>query len=125
MIKFKTPRIEKEWTKLNIQNPKLKSIVIDYANNLHYLWGLDVVLTGIYRTAEEQLKIYPNQPNKLSPHQFWRGVDVRDNLELWQEEAIKLIINYKYIYDIKRLKYKTLLFHDVGLSSHGHIQNII
>ena len=127
MIKFKnnSDRIKKEWAELNKKNRDLREIVEYYSRIVWILWRKHCTLTDIFRTDAEQRKIYPGQPKKKSVHQFWRGVDVRDNLEYWQEEVMRRIINNKFFYDKNRPKLKTLLYHNVGRGSHGHIQNII
>lgn len=115
-IKFKTERQEKEFSQLD---SRIKAIVFESANYAETI-GEDVTVTECKRTREEQRKLYPDEPNKRSVHEFFRGVDLR--VWDWKKENINKLkkrINKYWPYGRGK---KACLVHNVGRGKHFHIQ---
>ena len=127
MIKFKSKRIAKEYLSPDLSDDLL-SIICILSAYCQLEFKKDITLTGLYRTQEEQDKIYLNSRKhkkqyKLSPwysvHQFWRGCDIRSkNFTLKEQKRIMIFLNL-ITYDTK---YKTAKHHTVGLGKHFHLQ---
>jgi len=127
MIKLKddSQKLKKEWEDLRFRNLKLYEITLEYTRISNILFGLDTVITDIFRTDDEHRNNLLKAKAVYYPsvHCYWRGVDVRDTeLKDWQKEVLLLCINNTYKYDIKKPEKRTLIYHDIGLGSHGHLQ---
>ena len=81
----------------------------------------------VLRTQEEQDSIYGNNSNYQnkpwkSVHQFWRGVDLRNNdMKPGMADDLAEVLN-KIPYDESRPEKKSCIVHDVGRGDHIHIQ---
>jgi len=128
MIKFKRKKkMLPQWGKMSVKNKALYRIMLDIAKICKELWGKDIVLTEVYRSD----KLHRARLKRIghryygTVHSYWRGIDFRDWwMKPWQKQILALYINNTYTYDKKRPKKKTLLFHNIGLGSHGHVQNV-
>jgi hypothetical protein len=79
MLAFKTPRIRDEYGQLPQKNERLFELVVDLAQYVQDTYKLDLTLTSIYRTAEEQAALYAQSQHKVldSSHMHWKAVDLR------------------------------------------------
>ena len=118
-LMFKRQPLADEWSRLARVNPKLCHIVLKACECLNG----EITLTEIYRDEETQRRYYPKEPDKMSVHQFWRGVDVSiKNVGCADLGACVLALNIEFPYGKKNIK--TALVHDVGLGRHLHLQTI-
>jgi len=109
------------------------------------VFGKDLVITEIMRTAEQQ-RAYYNQPKtgpyRRSVHEFGRGIDLgirpyrADDLDSWpydcptgcpaidEHEAKTIDAWFSAIisYDDERPEYDSVVHHDVGTGYHIHLQ---
>lgn len=128
-IQFKTNRQNEEWDSGKLSE-KLQSIVRLLAIVAYFLFKKKITITDIYRTQEENDKIYnwskdSRRKRKYSVHTFWRGVDIRVNKRsLTHKEAVLLrdIANV-FVYDKKRKSIKTAVYGNDKLHiNHIHLQ---
>lgn len=87
--------------------------------------GINVVVTSLIRSEEEQQKLVELgvTNDKVSVHQFGRGVDLRLFQPSEMNEELVEYLNYHYIYDPLRPRYKTAMIH-YGTALHIHIQSL-
>lgn len=130
-IRFKSSRIEREWfAGSNSADPVPKLhpalyIVVLAAANWHYKrTGEPAVLTGIIRNRDEQLRIYPDKPDRRSVHEFGRGADIRiTGLQPVVAMELEEWINRTFEYQSTKLSLHTAMIHEVGeLGEHLHLQ---
>lgn len=123
-MRYKNSRIEREWI-----NPLLDfrvrviALVLDWYCKRNF--GIDIQLTGIHRTKEEQDRIYKNSSGyKESPwtsvHQVWRGIDVGVNK--FSEEERRKACNFINKYFDYSGRHNSCVYHDVGKGWHFHLQ---
>lgn len=120
---FKEPRLQDEWAQLATKNPKLHDLVIDLTQYVADMLKKDVVLTSIYRTAEEQAALYAVSLHKVldSPHMHWNAVDLRSTV--YTEDEIRGIINYINAWYKNANGKPVVIYHVVpGNAYHFHIQ---
>ena len=102
----------------------------------HYSWhflGKRIELTDIFRTREEQDKIYLNHKEvsvrvryKKRPwrsvHMFGRGIDI--STRYFDKPEIDKLLKLANLvpYDLNRPRKKTAIYHDVGAGAHIHVQ---
>jgi hypothetical protein len=122
-LQFKNSRIEEQWKGGGIIHPALRVIV-----NAAALWhwratGRPAVLTCVLRTRQEQRAIYPDQPERRSPHEFGRAVDLRTrDLDQDGARAWEAWINSAFAY-LGHSGARTALLHEVNsLGGHLHVQ---
>lgn len=103
-------------------HPKLIAILYDLANYVNECYNVDIEVTHVFRTEEQQRDIYGKDSTNYSPHQFWNAVDIvlanRDHTKLKHLEEY-VDSRYKYY---GSPGFTTSLAHDVGLGRHLHIQ---
>jgi hypothetical protein len=123
-MKFKKNRHSEEWKKVD---ERLRSIV-NWLDALLACFNLELEVTCIFRTQDEQDDIYKDYPGYRwnpwpSVHQFFRGIDisVRDWPE-WLPPIIALLITNYFKYDSKRPHMRSAIYHDIGHGAHIHIQ---
>ena len=124
-IRFKTPYLEKEFCDPRL-NTALVMAVLYTAWLIFKYTNREAVVTGIFRTKEEQEKICRDQGVEFyeSVHQFWRGADVRSiGIEQKIVEGIVRRVNLAFPYNGSPGK-KTAIIHQVGsLGMHIHLQS--
>jgi len=125
VIKFKTNRQRAEREVLEQNNNQLFEIVSRYDEVVSFIWGKDTTITDIYRTNDEHRRSLKTvlMPYYPTVHEYWRGVDIRDSLTINRKRVMEMIINEQFIYDRPRPHKKVLLYHNIGLGMHAHIQN--
>lgn len=129
-VKNGSKRLVNEIWELRDRNRPLLKLLLDLRNFVKKNYGKDIVLTMIYRTDEEQHKIYTgkvrngrlfDQKPWKSPHQFYHAFDLRSkNFTKEQINEIENYLNNKYN-DTNYYKF-TAKDHNVGLGNHFHIQ---
>lgn len=136
MIRYKndSQRLVDEFNSLRIENNELWEMI---QNNLvpycESNFGKDVTITMIYRTQEEQDRIYKGKTNSRgvkyddkpwkSPHQFWHSVDLRSRD--YTQAEIKQVNDYiNGLYNPINYYRFTIFDHNVGLGQHWHSQFI-
>ena len=78
------------------------------------------VVTCIFRTREEQKRIYGKDKPPFSVHEFWRGLDLRASE--WGELRCRELahwINNVFVYGKGK---EACLYHNVGRGQHLHLQ---
>lgn len=125
-LKNDDKRLKDELALLKTNNKSLYDLLFNLADWVKDNLKKDLVVTGIFRSNEEQANIYKNdakykaKPFK-SPHQFWDAFDLRDSI-FTKDEIPKVV---KYLNDTynKTNRYKwTAMDHSVGLGYHFHVQ---
>lgn len=125
-LKNDDARLKSELDTLKSKNKGLYDVLFDIADWVKDNLKKELVVTGIFRTDEEQAAIYKNdakykvRPFK-SPHQFYDAFDLRDST-FTKDEIPKIV---KYVNDTYNPKnsYKfTAMDHNVGAGWHFHIQ---
>lgn len=121
-MKFKTDRIEQEFKQLSIKNPDLARIINWIGITAFTMFGKEIVLTDIFRTILEQVKIYGVGTKKVSPHMLWHAVDLRSST--FTDDEIKQLVDLINNTYNKNNVYKfTAMCHEVnGFGMHFHIQ---
>lgn len=119
---FKTTKLHDQWIKLKDKNKFLYDMVCDIAEYSKTNFNKSVVVTDIFRTEQEQIKLYGYA--RPSVHMHWRGLDLRS--WIYNESEIKQLleyINYKYLYDEHRPHIKCAIHHKIsGGAEHFHLQ---
>ena len=122
MIGFKNPRERSEYAELATKNPKLFDLLHDLVSYVQDTFKKDVVLTSVYRTAEEQAALYAKAVHKVlkSDHMSWEAVDLRSSIYTKGEiDSIVAYLNTKYK---NRDGRRVALYHSVpGNVPHFHI----
>ncbi len=119
-VEFKAARQRQEF-----YSPKLNDRLF-WVVGLISLWvsrkhGRAPEITEVYRTEAEQRRIYANDPNRKSVHQFWRGCDiVVRGLGSAAHVEIKDFVNRLFLYG--KPGHETCVYHDAGTGWHLHVQ---
>lgn len=132
MIKVKNqdPRLEKELILLRTKNKELHDMLLDaneWLLNNHSI--MDLTVTHIFRTQQEQDNFYKNNPKYqvkpfISPHQLWHGVDL--STRTFGPIIINGLLEYLNAKYNKLNYYKvTVIYHEVdSFGLHFHLQFI-
>lgn len=90
MLVAKTARIQQEFDELQSKNFPLAALMFDLADYVSSEFKKDVVMTMIFRTQEEQWKLYEKtdgaKTKRTSPHMRWEAVDLRDRIYTRKEK---------------------------------------
>lgn len=100
-------RLKDELKELKNKNKPLLDLLVDLYHWVDNNFKKDVIITMIYRTQEEQDKIYKGLKRSdgreydkrpwRSPHQFWVAADIRSKIYSSSEiEKIENYLNNKY-----------------------------
>ena len=126
LISFKADRQQKEWESRQVKD-KLKLIVYIMAMVSFFLFKKKITITDIFRTQEENDKIYGwklgcGRKRKYSVHSAWRGVDIR--IRGYKKEQLKILVSIgnSFPYDVKRSRIKTAKWGDKLHTNHIHFQ---
>lgn len=132
MLKFKISSLQSEFCQLKVKNAPLAAIIEDLADFVAQDLQKDVVITHIFRKKETQKEIYGAQTKKVSPHEVWQAVDIRDWIYTPGEKAaiIKVLKEYdrsNWMRHIIAANSKTVWLHQVqrdgkDFGMHFHIQ---
>lgn len=119
-VKFKTKELQNQFNELEKKNKPLHMIIsaIDKTRKEHF--NKEITLTEIYRTQEEQEKIYGKSAS-ISPHQLWDAVDIRTR-DMSDDEIRNIMKSVKLVFNGMNVYHTTVIFHDIGLGPHLHIQ---
>ena len=106
---------------------RLRRIVFGVAGYVNYRWGKDITVTHILRSQWQQDQYYSTTPGYLqspwkSVHQYGRGIDLRSR-DFTKEQIAELAdwVNENFPYD-ERNSHSTLIYHNIGLGKHLHLQ---
>lgn len=129
MLKFKndSQRLVDEHKKLKSTNSGLFDLIEQLISYVSSKYKKDVIITMIYRTQEEQDKIYANdekykQKKFKSPHQLWHSVDIRSFI-FTKREITELVDYINLNFNAKNWYKWTAKCHEVqGNGEHFHIQ---
>jgi len=106
MVYFKYGTAREEYQKLG---GKIRNILDVIDALMQALYGKDTIITSVYRE------------DKKSPHHYYRAADVSTKgLEHEKCLHIKSLINLIFPYD--KEYYQTVLYHNVGMGWHFHVQ---
>jgi hypothetical protein len=132
MLVSKTARVQRDFEQLQVKNYPLAALMLDLADFVKAELNKDVVMTMIYRTQEEQWKLYEKtdgaKTTRTSPHMRWEAVDIRDRIYTGpQKKAIGRFLKkyYDETNQFPRLPSgsKTYWLHAIkGQAMHFHIQ---
>ena len=125
IIKFKTVRVSKEWESGKLPQ-KLKDIIVLLAYYSITFFKIPITITCIFRTQEEQDKIYQgnvtyhHKPWK-SNHQYWNAIDLRS--KDFTEKQIEILVSIANTIRYRTKGKTTAVYHKVnGGAFHFHIQ---
>jgi len=126
-MRYKSRRLNKEYLEL----PDIGKLILDYVDYFSQKeFGIEIMITHLFRTQDEQDYIYKGRTRKqgdtlrhygknpwYSDHQFWQAADIRTFH--YKPEQVKKIIkfineNFRYNKDDSK---KMVLYHQIG--SHG------
>lgn len=129
MVKNDSKRLIKEIWELRSRNRALLQLLFDVRNYVKKNFGKHVVITMIYRTDQEQDKIYQGVVRRgrlydanpwKSPHQFFHAIDLRSSL--YTDDQINELVDYlNNTYNSRNYYNFTAKCHNVGLGEHFHI----
>lgn len=129
-MRFKTPRQKIEYGEVDFKLQRILTFIDLYVILKH---GMEITITELKRSQEEQDAIYLNANDKLvrlqyerspwkSVHQYGRGADIRTfDLPKHVKNDILELLN-RFVYDEERPDKKTAIFHDLGTGEHIHVQ---
>lgn len=123
MIKFKSFRLIDEFAYISLKNRMIREIVEALEDEAWNISIADILITDIFRTRAEQIKIYNDPNTKTSVHEVWRGIDIIPSF-VSPTEIKKVVkwINKNWSYDPKRPKLKVAIYHAVVGRRHIHVQ---
>ena len=107
-----------EWNDHHL-DPRVRAITLLAAWYSWEKFKKVAVVTHILRSREEQIRFYKGDKEKRSTHEFRRAVDLRSSI--YTEEEITELVDYLNK-SFPRTRFKTVLYHSVGLGWHFHIQ---
>lgn len=122
-MKFKTPRLEKEFNTLIVNNFRLYRIVTAADLFSHAEFGKEVVLTEIFRNPEETALLYKDYPKPPDwrPHENWMGVDLRSSI--YTSREIERLLGFLNTFISFGGQRKTAVYHSIsGNVAHFHVQ---
>lgn len=124
-MRFKTERLEKEWSILKTKNPKLADLVSSLDRTCIEFFNKDVCITSILRTQKEQDDLYKNVPidkrPASSPHLYWNACDLRSSD--FTHEEIESMLKFLNNCGHDNKYSKTAIYHSIeGNVPHFHIQ---
>jgi len=115
MIKLKTPSTAR-WEHFGKIKPTLGIVIYDLADWLYLKLGRDITITSMIRPKLDDSGI----------HAEGRAVDIAADFDMQTGEEMMDYINKMYVYDVNRLKYKTIIRHESKAYNdnalHYHIQ---
>lgn len=125
MIQFKNDRIKAEWSQLESNNLSLFNLVKALSLLVKNNFDKDVVITSIYRSAEEQAELYKDVPEGKkvlnSPHMRWEAVDLRSNI--YTETEIKKMLTFLNLFLYQGGQRNVAIYHTIaGNVAHFHLQ---
>lgn len=123
MIDFKTDRVKSEYAELLKQNQRLYRLVECIAQFTDLEFKKPVFITSILRTEAEHKGLYKDVPNPppMSPHCYWRGVDLRSSI--YTENEIQRIVKFANCFLFHGGAKVTALYHTLPNNAlHLHIQ---
>lgn len=125
-LKDNNPRLQTELTTLKTQNIGLYNLLFNLADWVKEQLKKDLVVTGIFRTPEEQAAIYKNDPKYQmrpfkSPHQFWDAFDLRD-MTFTKDEIPQIVKYLNDTYNSTNRYSWTAMDHNIGIGWHFHVQ---
>jgi ATP-dependent exoDNAse (exonuclease V) beta subunit len=125
-MKFKTPRIEEEYSKLKEKNEPMRELLVSLDAFTRAKYSKEIVLTHLFRTDQEQIQLYSatdaNKRPARSPHQDWKAVDIRSKTFTKEEQddmCSMLNTNFK---NNKTGKVTAFVHTIAGGAEHFHIQ---
>lgn len=130
LVKNDSKRLTEEIWELRKLNRPLLKLLLDTRNFVKKNLGKNITLTMIYRTDEEQDRIYRGTQRRgrlydakpwKSPHQFYHAFDLRSFT--FTDDEIKQIEDYlNDKYNDSNYYRFTAKNHNVGLGDHFHVQ---
>jgi hypothetical protein len=125
-LKNDDARLKIELDTLKAKNKPLYDLLFNLADWVKEQIKKDLVITGIYRTIEEQAAIYKNNAKFkarpfTSPHQLWDAFDLRDST-FTKEETPKIVKYLNDTYNTTNIYKFTAMDHNVGSGWHFHVQ---
>lgn len=120
IITFKTDKQQNEWHNKNLDN-RLKFLVEALALISWGFFEKRLVITEIFRTQEENDKIY-REPGHISVHQLWRGIDIRTKDYTSKQVQTLVDIANQIVYDENRPHMQTAVYGDERHQDHIHLQ---
>lgn len=117
--------IEREFnTELFTRNKALYHLIEAAAIYTSYEFNKPVILTSVFRTEQEQAKLYEHLPidqRPHSPHQDWKAVDIRS--WVYSDDEIQRLLKFFNTFTLIEGQRKVALYHEIpGNVKHFHIQ---
>lgn len=118
-IQFKSERLQQEWSSPEL-DVRLRAIILALAEHIDRNYGKPLVITSIFRSDTEQKNIYGADTEKVSPHQYWRAIDIRT--WIYEQDEVTGILAFLNKWWPRGDRYPLAIYHDVGRGAHIHIQ---
>jgi len=127
-VKFKTTRIEEEYSELQDKNAQLHALLVMLDGYTRAKFSKEIVLTHLFRTPEEQVSLYaatePSKRPAKSPHQSWEAVDLRSTT-FTEAEHKDMCDMLNKTYKNKNAKPVAFVHAIAGGAPHFHIQVLL
>lgn len=122
MIKFKSPQLRKEFYDLAQTDPRIRAAAGELAFWTGKLFSKEVVITCVWRSEEEQKKIYGEvKPSAHFCHPQCRAVDIRAARDYFSQHELENMESFVRKYFPRRDGFKEILLHGQGDNFHIHL----
>lgn len=121
----KDERINKELPELFKQNPAMAQLIACLTFFVEREFKKDVVVTSVYRTAQEQADLYKDVPEDKkvlnSPHCRWEAFDFRTSIFTPREK--ERLLTFLNCFTYQGGQRKVFMIHTIaGNVEHAHVQ---
>ena len=122
MVRFKTPKLKEEFYDLAQTDPRIRAVAGELALWIEKLFEKHLVVTCVWRTEEEQRKIYGEvKPSAHSCTPRCRAVDIRAHQDYFSLYELENIQSFVEKYFPRRDKLPPVLLHGLGDKFHIHL----
>ena len=122
MVKFKTRRLKQEFYDLAQTDPRIRALTSELALWVGRLFDKDLIITCVWRSQEEQKKIYGvNQPSAHFCTPQCRAVDIRTHQEYFTQHELENLESFVNKYFPRRDGLRAVLLHGKGDNFHLHL----
>ncbi len=118
-VQFKSERLLQEWNSRELDT-RMRAILLALAEYIERNYNKGLVVTSIHRTTAEQKSIYGQDTTRVSPHQFWRAIDIRT--WIYDANEVTGILAFLNKWWPRSDSKPLAIYHDVGRGAHIHIQ---
>ncbi len=122
MLKFKSAQLKEQFYHLGQTDPRIRALAGELALWVEKLFEKDVIITCVWRTEEEQNKIYGD--SKSSAHfclPQCRAVDTRAHRDYFSAFELENIQSFVQKYFPRKDELPAVLLHGLGDKFHIHL----